>query len=107
MPGQPQELSIELGLDEPMDDAHLRARVAAQLGLSQEAVPAVTLRKRSIDARRGSVKFVLQLELGAAALDRPACFAPTSWPGTGSAVCSWSAASQCNPAATISKGSTG
>lgn len=66
MPGQPKELSIELGLDEPMDDAHLRARVAAELGLSPEAVPGVTLRKRSIDARRGSVKFVLQLELGAA-----------------------------------------
>jgi uncharacterized protein len=66
MPGLPSELNIELGLDEPMDDAHLRARVAAQLQLPADAVPAVTLRKRSIDARRGSVRFVLQLELSAA-----------------------------------------
>ena len=66
MSGQPTELNLELGLDEPMDDAHLRARVAAMLRLPLEQVPPVSLRKRSIDARRGSVRFVVQVELGAA-----------------------------------------
>jgi uncharacterized FAD-dependent dehydrogenase len=60
----PSELTIELALDEPNDDEHLRARVAAALKLSVDAVPPVSVRKRSIDARRGSVRFVLQVELG-------------------------------------------
>jgi uncharacterized protein len=66
MAGQPTELNLELGLDEPMDDAHLRERVAKALALPEAAVPPVSVRKRSIDARRGSVRFVLQVELGAA-----------------------------------------
>ncbi|MET0386717.1 MAG: FAD-dependent protein [Polyangiales bacterium] len=61
----PKELALELGLDEPMDDAHLRARAAASLRTSVETLPALRLRKRSIDARRGSVRFQVLLEFGA------------------------------------------
>jgi uncharacterized FAD-dependent dehydrogenase len=62
----PQELSLELGLDEPNDDAHLRARVAAMLRMAEAELPALRVRKRSIDARHGSVRFQFSLELGAA-----------------------------------------
>jgi uncharacterized protein len=60
----PQEISLELALDEPSDDAHLRARVARQLGVNPEGLPPIALRKRSIDARRGSVRFHVLIELG-------------------------------------------
>jgi len=61
----PAELTLDFGLDEPADDAHVRARVAQALGISLEALPRVVLRKRSIDARRGSVRFHLLFGLGA------------------------------------------
>ncbi len=60
-----KEVSIELALDEPQSDAHLRARVARALGASESSLPAIALRKRSLDARRGSVRFRLLLEVGA------------------------------------------
>jgi len=66
----PKEVRLELGLDEPSDDVHLRARVAKQLGVVESAVPQLHVRKRSIDARRGAVKFQLAIELGAEAEDR-------------------------------------
>ncbi|MEY4581854.1 MAG: hypothetical protein RL701_6557, partial [Pseudomonadota bacterium] len=66
MSAVPQELNLELGLDEPNDDAHLRARVALALRIPEDAVPTVRVRKRSIDARRGSVRFQVAVELGAA-----------------------------------------
>lgn len=62
----PKELALELGLDEPNDDAYLRTRVAKLLRISASDVPPLTLRKRSIDARRGSVRFRVLLELGGA-----------------------------------------
>jgi uncharacterized FAD-dependent dehydrogenase len=61
----PAELSLELGLDEPDDPESLRTRAAKQLGVAAEALPAVVLRRRSIDARRGRVRFQLLLSLGA------------------------------------------
>ncbi len=61
----PEEVSLELGLDEPSDDAHLRQRVSKLLGVPAAELPALVLRKRSIDARRGAVRFHLLLELGA------------------------------------------
>jgi len=60
----PAELSLDFGLDEPTDDVHVRGRVASALGVSPDAVPSVVLRKRSVDARRGSVRFHLLFELG-------------------------------------------
>jgi uncharacterized protein len=59
----PAEITLAIGLDEPTDDAHLRARVARQLGTGVEDLPPLALRKRSIDARRGKVRFHLLLEL--------------------------------------------
>jgi uncharacterized FAD-dependent dehydrogenase len=64
--GRPHEheLEIVLGLDEPDDDAALRARTARLLGTSPDALPALRLLKRSLDARRGRVRFHLLLEVG-------------------------------------------
>jgi uncharacterized FAD-dependent dehydrogenase len=59
-----KEVSLEFGLDEPTDESHLRERVARSLGVTAEELPPVALRKRSIDARRGSVRFHLLLEIG-------------------------------------------
>jgi uncharacterized FAD-dependent dehydrogenase len=61
----PKELALDFGLDEPTDDASVRARVAKALGVTPDAVPNLVLRKRSIDARRGSIRFHLLFEVGA------------------------------------------
>ncbi|HVW29338.1 MAG TPA: hypothetical protein VHC69_28420 [Polyangiaceae bacterium] len=61
----PTELALDFGLDEPIDDASVRARAAKALGVAGESLPNIVLRKRSIDARRGSVRFHLLFELGA------------------------------------------
>ena len=53
-----------LGLDEPDDDDALRALAARQLGVPAEELPPLRLLKRSIDARRGRVRFHLLLEIG-------------------------------------------
>jgi hypothetical protein len=66
-PQLPEEVTIEVGLDEPGDEAHLRDRVARLLHVPVAELPAIALRKRSIDARRGRVRFHLLLELGAGA----------------------------------------
>jgi uncharacterized protein len=63
----PDELSLDLGLDESQEPAALRARVAAALGVPEDELPQVVLRKRSVDARRGSVRFHVLVELGAPA----------------------------------------
>ncbi|HET7543741.1 MAG TPA: hypothetical protein VFK05_27900 [Polyangiaceae bacterium] len=59
----PEEVSLELGLDEPQDEAHLRRLVQAKLGISAAQVPGVIVEKRSLDARRGRVRFHLQVAL--------------------------------------------
>jgi len=59
----PEEIALELGLDEPQDEAHLRRLVAAKLGVSATQLPGVTVEKRSLDARRGRVRFHLQISL--------------------------------------------
>jgi uncharacterized FAD-dependent dehydrogenase len=64
VPSLPSEISLEFALDEPSDDEHLRVRVARALGVAADQLPQITLRKRSIDARRGSVRFHLLLEIG-------------------------------------------
>jgi uncharacterized FAD-dependent dehydrogenase len=61
----PAEIAIEIGLDEPGEHAHLRARVARALDIDESSLPEITLRKRSIDARHGSVRFRLLFEIGA------------------------------------------
>ena len=67
------EVTVSVGLDEPADDAALRARVARTLGTSVEGLPPIVLRKRSIDARRG-LRFHFSFEVGsgrAARLEGP------------------------------------
>ncbi|HWO21994.1 MAG TPA: FAD-dependent oxidoreductase [Kofleriaceae bacterium] len=54
-----QDFSIELALDEPDDPASIAARLAAMLEVPVAALPPLELRKRSIDARRGRVRFHL------------------------------------------------
>ena len=53
----PNELEIELGLDDASDPESLRTRVARTLGVPLHELPEVALRKRSLDARRGRVRF--------------------------------------------------
>jgi uncharacterized FAD-dependent dehydrogenase len=48
---------IELELDEADDLAMLARKLAAQVGVAPERLPAIEVRKRSIDARRGRIRF--------------------------------------------------
>jgi hypothetical protein len=59
----PETVAIELGLDEPDDPEALKARVARAVGVAPEALPEPLLLKRSLDARRGRVRFRLLLSL--------------------------------------------
>ena len=59
----PSVIEVELGLDEPDDDAALRARAAQRLGITATDLPPLALRKRSIDARHGRAVFRLLLEV--------------------------------------------
>ena len=66
----PAELSLDFAFDEPTDEVHVRARVARAVGVAVDELPPVALRKRSIDARHGVVRFHLLFEIGASdALD--------------------------------------
>lgn len=61
----PSEVSFELGLDEAEDEAALRERVARELGVKSDDLPAaLTVERRSLDARRGRVRFQLLVSLG-------------------------------------------
>lgn len=60
-----EEIAIEVGLDEPTDDAHLRRRVAREARIDEAALPAIALVKRSLDARRGAVRFHYVFAVGA------------------------------------------
>ena len=61
----PDEVEIELGLDEPDDEIALRARVARKLRVAEAELPDLAVRRRSIDARRGHVRFKVLVGLGA------------------------------------------
>jgi uncharacterized FAD-dependent dehydrogenase len=52
-----QDYTIDLGLDEADDAAALAAKLAAQLRVRVAELPPIEIRKRSIDARRGRVRF--------------------------------------------------
>ncbi len=53
----PEELALDLELDEPDDEPSLRRKAARALKLEASELPEVVLYKRSIDARRGRVRF--------------------------------------------------
>jgi uncharacterized FAD-dependent dehydrogenase len=59
------ELELELDLFEPDDEATLRAKAARRLGLNEPELPPLRVRKRSLDCRRGRVRFHLVCEIGA------------------------------------------
>jgi uncharacterized FAD-dependent dehydrogenase len=59
-----RDYAIELELDDADDPAAIAARLAAQLGEPVDRLPQLEVRKRSIDARRGRVRF--HLTVGAA-----------------------------------------
>ncbi len=59
----PNELSIELGLDDEQDPEALRAHVARAIGVANEELPAIVLRKRALDCRRGRIRYHLSFEL--------------------------------------------
>ncbi|HUS68877.1 MAG TPA: FAD-binding protein [Kofleriaceae bacterium] len=59
-----RDYEIDLGLDEPDDEPHLRAALARQLRARPADLPPLEVRKRAIDARRGRVRF--HLTVGAA-----------------------------------------
>jgi uncharacterized protein len=69
-----RDYSIELDLDEPDDSAELVTRLAQQLGVAPGEVPPLEVRKRSIDARRGRVRF--HVVVGAAGSQPPIGGAP-------------------------------
>jgi uncharacterized FAD-dependent dehydrogenase len=60
----PSEVSFELGLDEADDESALRERVARELGVKPDDLPSMTVERRSLDARRGRVRFQLLVSLG-------------------------------------------
>jgi uncharacterized FAD-dependent dehydrogenase len=61
----PSELELELGLDEESDPESLRHVVARRLGVPVAELPEIALRKRSLDARRGRVRFHALVAVGA------------------------------------------
>jgi uncharacterized FAD-dependent dehydrogenase len=60
----PSELTLELGLDDAEDADAIRRRVAGALRVPEAELPVLTVRKRSLDARRGRLRFHLLVELG-------------------------------------------
>jgi uncharacterized protein len=63
----PEEVELELGLDEASDPDALRERIGKKLGIAPAELPEPNLLRRSIDARRGSVHFHLIVGLGTTA----------------------------------------
>src|SRR5690606_26498114 len=60
-----RELRLSLGLDEADDDEALKLMASKALGRSPEEMPEVRVLRRSIDARRGRVRFEVLLGFGA------------------------------------------
>lgn len=72
----PEEIALELGLEEGQDEANLRRLIQAKLGVSAGAIPGIIVEKRSLDARRGRVRFHLQVALSNPKLRPPLGGAP-------------------------------
>lgn len=63
-----RDYTVEVDLDEADDLPAITKRLAAQVGMSVAALPPIEIRKRSIDARRGRVRF--HIVVGAVEKDR-------------------------------------
>jgi uncharacterized protein len=61
--GRISEVTVTLTPDEALDDERIRERLARAIGSSDFALPPHVLRKRSLDARRGQVRFHLVFEI--------------------------------------------
>jgi len=59
----PEQVEITLGIDSPDDEYSLRNAVSSKLGVPVAELPALYLKKRALDARRGRVQFRLLLSL--------------------------------------------
>ncbi len=66
----PREIELELGLEEAQDETSLKRLAQKKLGVPLAELPDLTVEKRSLDARRGRVRFHLQVALGSRA-ERP------------------------------------
>ena len=64
-----QDFALELELGEPDDPATIARKLATRLEVAPETLPPLEVRKRSIDARRGRIKF--HLVVGAAGAGGP------------------------------------
>jgi uncharacterized protein len=62
----PEQVEITLDLDSPDDPEALGRAVARKLGVAAEDLPPLSMRKRSLDARRGKVAFHVVVALGEA-----------------------------------------
>jgi uncharacterized FAD-dependent dehydrogenase len=60
----PEELVLELALDDADDPESVRARVAKQLAVAPSDLPELRVEQRSLDARRGRIRFQLRVALG-------------------------------------------
>lgn len=52
-----RDYTVEIELDEADDLAHVARKLASQLSIAPDRLPPIEIRKRSIDARRGRVRF--------------------------------------------------
>ncbi|MBM4359253.1 MAG: FAD-dependent oxidoreductase, partial [Deltaproteobacteria bacterium] len=64
--GLPEEVAVELGLDDADDEAALRKLVASALRVAPSSLPPLEVLRRSIDARAGRVRFHVLVGLGTA-----------------------------------------
>ncbi len=60
------EITLDVSPDDAADALGLRSRVARALGVAEADLPPIALRKKSVDARRGRVRFHLVFEVGEA-----------------------------------------
>jgi uncharacterized FAD-dependent dehydrogenase len=60
----PAEVTIDVSLDEASDVERWKPRVARSLGVPAEDLPPLVLKKRSLDARGGQVRFHLVVQVG-------------------------------------------
>jgi uncharacterized FAD-dependent dehydrogenase len=60
----PERLTVTVGLDDDDGPEAIRRAAARKIGVDEDELPELYLRTRSVDARRGRVRFNLQLDVG-------------------------------------------
>jgi uncharacterized FAD-dependent dehydrogenase len=61
----PEQIELELGLDDADDETALRHAAARKLAVSEADLPRLVLRRRTLDSRRGRPRFHLLLQVAA------------------------------------------